>query len=190
MAELSLLNNTVDAVGPSGFEVRGFNDLNRHLEALGSEISRVKTARIWNKVLKNAFEPALGATRAAAPVRTGVLKSQIGIASQRAGSRDIVSKYVTPGTTFIARVTSGAKRPLDKLKTKAIKKLNSAGGLIFRTYRSSKPIPFWFEYGTEKFPARFYLRNALASTRAAVISKMETEIAGAITELTAKWGAR
>ena len=189
MAEVSLLNNTVDFAGPSGFEIRGFNDLRKRLDELSGEISKTKTGRIWNRIIQNAFLPALVAARAAAPVRTGVLKSQIGLASQRATSRDLVSKYVFPGTTYLGRVTSGAKRPKDKLKTTILKRRRKDGGAIFRTYRSSRPIPFWNEYGTQKFGARNYLRSALESTRGDVIARAEEEIKKALDELTAKWGS-
>ena len=190
MAEVSLLNNTntVDFSSPN-VEIRGFNDLKKRLAELGDEFSRNKTARIWNRIIQNSFLPALVAARAAAPVRTGVLKAGIGIASQRAKSRDLVSKYVQPGTTFLGRVTSSAKRPTDKVKTYITKRRKKDGTARFNTYRSSRPIPFWLEYGTTTFSARNYLRSALASTQGDVLARAEDEIKLALDELTRKWGS-
>lgn len=190
MPQISLLNNTntVD-FSTANTEIRGFNDLKKRLFELSDEISKVKTGRIWNRIIQNAFLPALVAARAAAPYRTGALKQGIGLASQRAKSRDLKSKYVAPGTTYLGRVTSSAWRPTDKIKTRILGKRKKDGSARFKTYASSKPVPFWLEFGTENFPARTYLRNALAATQDDVLNRAEEEIRIALDELTAKWGS-
>ena len=177
--------NSVDYQGPNGFEVRGFTDLVKNLDELGEEVSKFKTNRIWKNIAQNSLLPVLATARQIAPVRTGQLRAHINIASQKAKSRDFESRYISSDTGYIGRVTSGAKRDTDRLKT--IAKATKAGRVRFFKYRSSRPIPFWQEYGTDRNDPKLYLRKALEGNYEAVIERAEYEIREALKQVAA-WG--
>jgi HK97 gp10 family phage protein len=155
------------------FQVEGFDELFVAMDELAKEIGQTKTDNIWKKALGYAFVPVLESAKSLAPTDTGQLKEGIYMKVARPTSRDKGSSSYE-GESFMARVTSSAKRNDSKLNIVINKKGKE------RKIYSNRPVGLAAEFGTADTAAQPYLRPSLESNADRVISRLGYSVMAAI----------
>lgn len=153
----------------SQVKVEGFDELFKAMDELAEEIGKGKTDRIWKKAMGYAFAPVLETAKSRAPYDSGQLQDHIYMKVQRPQARDKASATYR-GETFIARVTSGAKRK-DTVEHTTITKNGKE-----KKYYTNRPVALAAEFGTADTPAKPYLRPALEAN----LSKIQERLGKAI----------
>lgn len=155
------------------FQVQGFDELFVAMDELAKEIGQTKTDNIWKKALGYAFTPVLESAKSLAPSDTGQLKQGIYMKVSRPTSRDKGSSTYQ-GESFMARVTSSAKREDSKLDIQITKKGKE------RKIYTNRPVGLAAEFGTADTAPHPYLRPSLENNADRVISRLGYSVMAAI----------
>lgn len=156
------------------FQVEGFDELFKAMDALGQEVGKAKTDNIWKKALGYAFAPVLDSAKSLAPEGdTHQLKDGIYMKVSRPTSRDKASSTYK-GESFMARVTSSAKRDDTKVHTVITKKGKE------RKIYTNRPVGLAAEFGTADTPAHPYLRPSLENNADRVINRLGYSVMAAL----------
>ena len=171
----------------SGFEIKGFKEFENLMIEFESEMTRQKSDQIWKGILKDAMTPVYLAAVSNAPIKTGQLRSHIVLRAEREKSAKLGNVILTD--QIIARVTSGAKREGDRIRT--IARSNSRGRIRFSDVRERRPVPKAAEYGNTRFPhATHYLVRALTDNQAIILVELEKGIAQQTNDLVNRYGGK
>jgi len=160
--------------------MEGFPELFRTMDEMKEEIGKGKTDRIWRNALKAAFQPVLDTAIHRAPADTGQMRDHIYMKVQRPMARDKQGKYYA-GEMYMARVSVSAMRD-DTVKHEILNKR----GNFQTTYRNKKPVAVSQEFGNAATPAHPFLRTALESNTAVVMTILQNSLRLAIEEVAQK----
>lgn len=156
------------------FQVEGFDELFKAMDELALEVGKAKTDSIWKKALGYAFTPVLQSAKTLVP-EGDTLQLQKGIYMKvsRPTARDKGSESYK-GESFMARVTSSAKRDDSVVHTTINKKGKE------RKIYTNRPVGLAMEFGTADTAAKPYLRPSLESNADRVISRLGYSVMAAL----------
>lgn len=155
------------------FKVEGFDELFAAMDELAKEVGQTKTDNIWKKALGYAFVPVLESAKMLAPTDTGQLQQGIYMKVARPTSRDKGSSTYQ-GESFMARVTSSAKREDSKLDIQITKKGKE------RKIYTNRPVGLAAEFGTADTAPHPYLRPSLENNADRVINRLGYSVMAAL----------
>ena len=136
----------------TAIQFEGFFEFKELLDKMDDELGPKDSRGILRKAMKKSMAPVLQVAKILAPVDTGALVASLQIEARKPTRKDRRSKYVSNTDTAIAQVTTA---PGNKLAKKGIK---------------SDARAVANEFGTAKMAPKPFMRPALESQSAGVIS--------------------
>jgi HK97 gp10 family phage protein len=122
--------------------------------------------KILTAAVRKSMAPVLSKARQLAPIDTGALRASLRIEARKPSRRDRKSMYVNPSDVVIGTVTTASGKQLAKKKFTNIKTGQKQIGI------ESDGRAIANEFGTAKIAAKPYMRPALETTTASVLTEL------------------
>lgn len=136
----------------TAIQFEGFFEFQQLLEQMEKDFGPKDSKAILRKTMRKAMQPVLQTAKILAPVDSGALVASLQIEARKPTRKDRRSKYVSASDVAIAQVTTAPGRKLSK------KGIPSDARAVAN------------EFGTAKMPGKPFMRPALESQSAGVIS--------------------
>jgi HK97 gp10 family phage protein len=122
--------------------------------------------KILTAAVRKSMSPVLSKARQLAPIDTGGLRASLRIEARKPSRRDKKSIYVNPGDVVIGTVTTASGKQLAKKKFTNVKTGQKQIGI------ESDGRAIANEFGTAHVAAKPYMRPALETTTASVLTEL------------------
>ena len=160
------------------------DEIMKAMNELSEEISKAKTARIWNNAMRFAFEPVketaeqiIKGITGGSETSTGTLAKSLYIKTHRPTARDKQSRTYA-GEQYMARVSITAKRDESEEAISVYK--TKKGKLVTKKYikfrGSNRPVAMAVEFGTLRRASRLEFGSAKLGPRPFMRTALEQNI--------------
>lgn len=151
----------------------GFYEFKELLDELEKDFGPKDSKAILRKAMRNAMQPVLLAAKTLAPVNTGALQASLQVEARKPTRKDKRSKYVSNSDVAIAMVSTA---PGYKLARTAFHNQKNTKSNIKQIGIKSDARATAMEFGTANVAAKPFLRPALESESATVISELSNSV--------------
>ena len=173
--------------------ITGGQELQALITQMQGDFGEKETNKVLVSALRSSFAPALAKAKQLAeiggagytrPYATGELSASLRIEARKPNRRDRNSKYVQAGDAVIAKITTAPKNKLVKIRQAIAKKRGKSFDPSAIHRFDGRAVAQ--EFGTARQDAKPFLRPALESTQAEVLSLLAMRIKMRIAQYRAK----
>jgi HK97 gp10 family phage protein len=166
------------------YSVEGVNEYHVLADQIINDFGVKDAQKIMVSAARLSMKPVLNAARRLAPVDTGALAVSLQVEARKPTAKDKRSKYISDGDVAIALVTTASGKKLAKTRFKN-KRTNTKQKGITSDARAAAN-----EFGTAKMSAHPFMRPALESQSATVVTNLGQSLKVSLEKYKAKQAKR